>query len=864
MIALLRHCFARWTWLMAWRDSRASRRKLALFSSSIVLGIAALVAIGSFGTSLEQAINDQSKALLGADLVIETRIKPEGERAAFLATFPGEGSLEINFASMIYFPRTEGTRLVQIRVIEGGFPFYGELETIPAGAGRDFKQAGGALVDEALLLQFGADVGDAIRIGKLVTKVAGKLLKVPGETMAFSTIAPRVYLRAADLEATELLGEASLARYRTFYRLPEGADAEQLVEELRPQLDRFQFGVDTVAERQRDLGRAMDNLYNFLNLVGFVALLLGGVGVASAIHVHVKGKLASVAVLRCLGCPAAQTFAIYLAQGMALGVLGAIVGSTLGVLVQVVLPRVVGDFVPIDVEFHLAWPSIFAAAGIGFGACVLFALIPLLGVRRVSPLAAIRSSFEGKRGLDPLLVIVFALIGAFIVAFAITHTRRLRDGLGFAAGWATAFATLWVVAQTVAVLARRLTPNWLPFVWRQGLSNLHRPNNRTTLLLLSVGLGTFLILTLHLVQHSLLHGIVTARAEGQANAILFDIEADQRAGVAAVLKEQGLPLLDEAPIVTMRVASIKGTSVEELSTNRTARVPQVEGQDRPRERRGGPPRWILRREFRSTFSDALRDSEQLVAGEWIPAVTPDMDVIPISLEDGVAQQMRVGLGDEIVWDIQGVPVKTRVASLRSVDWRRVQPNFFVVFPTGILEEAPSFYIMVSKVADAAQSAALQREIVKQFPNVSTIDLTLIVRTIDAIVDKIAFVVRFMALFTVLTGLLVLAGAILTGRFQRMQESVLLRTLGASRRQIQQILFAEYLALGGLAALTGIALSLGATWALGRFVFDTEIAVQPLVLLAALVIVCLLTTLTGMLASRGVGNHPPLEALRREV
>jgi putative ABC transport system permease protein len=863
MTALLRNLGARWTWLMAWRDSRASRRKLLLFSSSIVLGIAALVAIGSFGASLERAIRDQSKALLGADLVIHTRVKPEGERAEFLGSVPGESSLEINFASMIYFPRTEGTRLVQIRAIAGGFPFYGELETVPASAGRALKESGGALVDEALLLQFEAEVGDEIRIGKLVTRIAGKLLKVPGETMAFSTIAPRVYIRAADLDATGLLGEASLARYRTYYRLPEGVDAERLVEDLQPDLDRHQFGVDTVAERQRDLGRSMDNLYNFLNLVGFVALLLGGVGVASAIHVHVKGKLASVAVLRCLGCSAAQTLAIYLAQGMALGLVGAVFGSALGVVVQVALPRVVGDFIPIDVTFHLAWPSILAAAGIGFGACVLFALIPLLGVRRVSPLAAIRSSYESKRGPDPLLWLVFGLIGAFILAFALTHTRRWREGLGFAVGWATAFGALWVIAQTVAVLARRFTPAWLPFVWRQGLSNLHRPNNRTTLLLLSVGLGTFLILTLHLTQHSLLQGIVGQRAEGQANAILFDIQPDQREGVAAVLEEQGLPLLDAAPIVTMRIASIKGTPVEELATNRVARSAAVESNE-PRERRGGPPRWILRREFRSTFSDRLRDSEQLVAGEWIASVPPETEVIPISVEDGVAEQMNVGLGDEIVWNVQGVPIKTRVASLRTVDWRRVQPNFFVVFPTGILEEAPSFHIIVTRVEDAAQSAALQREVVRQFPNVSAIDLTLIVRTLDAIIDKIAFVVRFMALFTVLTGLLVLAGAILTGRFQWMQESVLLRTLGASRRQIRQILLAEYLALGGLAAFTGIGLSLGATWALAKFVFKTDFSAEPLTLLGAFVIVCLLTTITGMAASRGVENHPPLEVLRREV
>jgi len=847
MTALLRNLCARWTWLMAWRDSRASRRKLLLFSSSIVLGIAALVAIGSFGAGLERAISDQSKALLGADLVIHTRVKPEGERAEFLGSVPGESSLEINFASMIYFPRTEGTRLVQIRAIAGGFPFYGELETVPASEGRAFKESGGALVDEALLLQFEAAVGDEIRIGKFVTRIAGKLLNVPGETMAFSTIAPRVYIRVADLEATELLGEASLARYRTYYRLPEGVDAEQLVDVLRPELDRHQFGVDTVAERQRDLGRAMDNLYNFLNLVGFVALLLGGVGVASAIHVHVKGKLASVAVLRCLGCSSAQTFAIYLAQGMALGFVGAVFGSALGLVVQVALPRVVGDFIPIDVTFHLAWPSILAAAGIGFGACVLFALIPLLGVRRVSPLAAIRSSFESKRGPDPLLWLVFGLIGAFILTFALTHTRRWREGLGFAVGWATAFGALWVIAQTVAVLARRFTPAWLPFVWRQGLSNLHRPNNRTTLLLLSVGLGTFLILTLHLTQHSLLQGIVGQRAEGQANAILFDIQPDQREGVAALVREQGLPVLDEAAIVTMRLRSLRGEPVESLLASRDPKAPG----------------WALRREFRSTFTDRLRDSEKLVAGKWVARVEPGTDPVPVSLEDGIARELGVGLGDELVWDIQGVEMRTRVASLREVDWRRVQPNFFVLFPRGPLDDAPAFHVLVTRVETPEASARLQRAAVQKYPNVSAIDLTLVLRTVDQVLSRIAFVIRFMALFTVATGLLVLVAAVLSGRYQRVRESILLRVLGASRRQVLRILLVEYAALGLLAALTGVVLSVGSTAALALFVFKVPFAPPLLPMVVATLGVTLVTLLTGWAASRGVTTHPPLQVLRQE-
>ena len=219
------------------------------------------------------------------------------------------------------------------------------------------------------------------------------------------------------------------------------------------------------------------------------------------------------------------------------------------------------------------------------------------------------------------------------------------------------------------------------------------------------------------------------------------------------------------------------------------------------------------------------------------------------------------MGDEIVFDVQGLPVTTRVASLREVDWRRIQPNFFVVFPRGILEDAPAMHVLVTRIQSAAESAELQRAMVKQFPNVSTIDLALVLKTLDAIIGKISFVVRFMALFTVATGLLVLVGALLTGRYQRIQESILLRTLGASRRQILRILFVEYLALGVLSALTGVLLALAAAWALCQFVFKVHFAPEFLPLLIALAAVPGLTVLTGLLMSRGVLKQPPLAILR---
>jgi putative ABC transport system permease protein len=273
---------------MAWRDTRTSRRRLLLFSSSIILGVAALAAIGSLGTNLERAVEEQARTLLGADLAISSRQPFSAEEEALIQDIGGEQSRETSFSSMIYFPATGGTRLVQARALGGGFPFYGRLETEPPGAEAAFRQGRGALVEKNLLIQFGAKVGDNIRLGRLTLPVAGELIKVPGESAALAVVAPRVYLPMEDLPAAALLGQGSLAQYKTFFKFPAETDVPELVARLQPQLEKFRLNFDTVEKRKQNLGRAMDNLYHFLNLTGLVALMLGGVGVAGAIHVHVK------------------------------------------------------------------------------------------------------------------------------------------------------------------------------------------------------------------------------------------------------------------------------------------------------------------------------------------------------------------------------------------------------------------------------------------------------------------------------------------------------------------------------------------------------------------------------------------------
>lgn len=837
---------------MAWRDSRRARARLALYSFSVAVGIAALVAIGSFTENLRAAMDAQAKTLLGADLAVTSREPFTPELQQRLDQLGGEQSKEVALASMALFPSSGGqTRLVSVRAVAGAYPFYGDVQTQPVGVERSVGAgpSDAALVEESLLTQFDAKVGDPIKIGQVTFRVAAALKKMPGDSPAVTMFSPRVYIPLARIDETGLLGPGSLARYRTYLRLPPSAQPEAIVRELREHFGQLRLGFDTVEERKRDLGQGLKNVYAFLSLIGFVSLFLGGIGVASAIAVYVRQKLSTVAVLRCLGASARQSFAIYLIQGLALGIFGAITGAILGIVVQLLLPALVKGLFPFEIAFFISWAAVARGAGAGVAICVVFTLLPLLAVRKVSPLLALRSAFAeiGARR-DVWRIAVYLLIFACVLGFAVWQTGRWKIGLGFAGGLAVTFLALAGLARVVAWLARGFVPNGLPYVWRQGAANLHRPNNRTVLLLVSLGLGTFLLLVLGLARETLLAQIRGRDAGDRPNLVFFDIQDDQIAPLGELLAGEGAPLRAQAPIVTMRLREWKGRPVEEVLKDRQLRLPA----------------WTLRREYRSTFRDSLTETEKLTAGQFVARIDADTTPVPISVEEGLAKEMQLKLGDELVWDVQGVPLTTKITSLRAVDWQRLHPNFFVVFPAGVLEGAPKTYLAAARAATTADSARIQQRVVQKFSNVSAIDLALILQTLDGIFSKVEYVVRFIAWFTVATGAIVLVGAVLTGRYQRVREAVLLRTLGATGRQLVQIQLAEYIALGSLAALTGGLLAYGGNALVAKYVFEAPV-VAPFGLLGWAVLgVTSLTVITGVIANRGVATHPPLEVLREET
>jgi putative ABC transport system permease protein len=833
---------------LAWREARSSARRIGLYMGAIALGVAALVAIDSFRAGVIRSVRAEAQALLGADLRLESGSPFTPEVRAILDAAAAAGTPVASvtrLGSMVLAPATGRTRLLQVRAVEGGYPFYGDVVTEPAGLWPLDPTARRALVDPAVLVQLGVAVGDTIAVGDARFTIAGTVVDLSGDVGIQAAIGPRVYIPATFLGETGLVRLGSLVRYQAYLRLDGAGGTEAFLERHEATLREGLIDIDTAEEQVENLTERLGSLTRFLGLVGLMAVLLGGIGVASAVHVFVREKLTAIAVLRCLGATRRSVFLAYLLQTGALGLGGAAVGAIAGLAVQALLPGLLDEFLPVDVAFTVHLPSILAGLAVGAGVATLFALLPLLAVRDVAPLQALRRDVEPEpRRRDPARILALAALGAGVLALGIAQAPRPAAGIAFAAGIAAALLLLWATAWALVHATRRLVPRRAGYVLRQGIANLFRPRNQTVAVTLSLGFGVFLLATLWLTQRNLIDAFRVDAAEDRPNLLLFDIQSDQRDGVLDFARGRDVALREITPIVPARIAALNGRPAAEIVADTTP---------------GGPSGWALRREYRNTYRDTVADSERVIAGAWWDAPT---DGLPrISVEADLAEELHIGIGDRITWDVQGVPIETVVASLRRVDWARFAPNFFVVFEPGVLEAAPQTLIALAHVPDATARAELQRDLVERFPNVSILDLALVQEAVDGVLGNVVAAIRFLALFSIASGLVVLVGALSASRFQRLREVALLRTLGASSRQIRRILLTEYLALGSLAGLTGVLLAIFAAWPIVSILFELEFRVPVLPLAAACVSVAVLTAAVGVLHGRDAARRSPLAVLR---
>ena len=524
-------------------------------------------------------------------------------------------------------------------------------------------------------------------------------------------------------------------------------------------------------------------------------------------------------------------------------------------VLQASMPTVLDGVLPVDVVTRLSPTSILAGLAIGVWIAVVFALIPLLQVRDVPPLAALRSDFEPpKRRVDPLRLGAYALLAGSVVLLCVLEAPEPELGVAFAVALAVAGAAVALVGLGLMNATRRLFPSTATYPVRQGVSNLFRPQNQTLSITLALGFGAFVIGTIVQVEGSLRNDLTLSFGEGQPNVLFFDVQPDQVEGIRALMPPGAEA--DVSPLVTSRIAEINGRTPAELRA-----IPSSERR---------PENWALRREYRNTYREELGRAESLVSGRWWDDTPGEEDgtrievaggMARVSLELDIAESLRVGLGDTITWNVAGMEVPSVVTSLRRVEWDRLEPNFFAILEPGFLEAAPQNALVVGRIEDERERAEVQRRLVGAFPNVSALDFSRVQETIEAVLSRVRQAVAFLGGFCALAGGIVLLGALATSRMQRLREGALLKTLGARRRQVLTVLFSEYLALGTIATASGLALAFIASALAVPAIF--EIPYTPRFGAAALIWcgVVALTVLTGLAGSRDLLSRPPLPVLR---
>jgi len=863
---------------MALRDLRSAGRRLVLFVLSISVGVAAIVAVGGFRSNLLTGLRDQGRILLGADLELQSQFPFPPEVISALDSVGsdrGAWAEATTVPTMVSAETTGRSALLALRALDSKYPFYGTVETSPPDAWNRLAprvpgaEVAAVLVEAGALVRLGVAIGDTLRVGELRAVVRAEVLSVPGNPGIRSSLNPRVYLAAGDLPATELIRPGSLATYRAFVRFSDRRDASRFGRRYGPLLSSNSIQWDTAAERERDVSRAFDSVGRFLGLVGLAALLLGAIGVASAMHVYVRQRQKSAALLRCLGATGSVLVRIHVIQALVLAGLGSALGAALGLGLQTALPRLLEDVLPVGFDYRFDLLAVATGVLAGVWTATLFAWHAIAPLEHVPALGALRRAAigGGRAAADRTVKIIRALIAATVIGLCVWQAGALGEGLAFAAGIGAALLALAGIASVLINVTRRSVLHAGSFAVRQGVANLFRPQNQTRAAVTAVGFGVFLIGTVASVDRNVRARFSLAGAGIEANLAVFGVPPDATEALGALMSERGYPMLEILPVMPARLHAVKGARVTDLLAE-SVRAGDGEPNPRVSAESGPPASWALRREYRTSARDTLVGGESVVSGQWWnrargnPNARAGSGTLRLSLEVGVARALGVGVGDTIAWDFQGRVVDSEVTSLREVDWSRLSPNFVGLFEPDAAERMPRTTLVLTRIDEPALRAEFQDLIVTTAPGALVIDLTAVQAMIETVLDRATVAIRFMGGFTLAAGLLILAAVVIAARSLRFRENALLRALGADARTLRGILTVEFFVLGAIAGLAGITLASLASWALVRLVFQLPF-VLPLGWLSMLWIGSVLLTLAlGAMGSRAVTRPPALVAIRQ--
>ena len=839
---------------MAWRELRASWRRLIFFFLCLAIGVCAIVTLRSVVAAVRETLTREARALVGADLAVGTNRpwdpKVRAAIEARLARSPVTASSEdIETLSMVRpaDARKATARLVELKGVQPAFPLYGTL-TLDGGVpySHALLQNRGVLVRPELLAQLDIAVGDGIVIGTTRFTVRGVVTAEPGRSAGGFSFGSRLFLDLDDLTGTGLLGFGSRANYALNVTLPEQA-VEPLARELR-ESTRGQFvRVRTFRAAENDIGRDLARAEDYLSLVGVVIVVLGGVGVWSVVRVFLQQKLKTVAILKCVGASAAQIVSTYVAQIVGLAIAGSACGVGLAMLAIVAIQPALVRATGVDARVALTPAAVAQGVGVGLLVALLFALVPLLEVRHVRAALLLRESAATRPARDWVSHLATAVVGAGLVALSAWQAGSWRVGGILAGGFAgMALLLLGAALLLVKAMAPLRGSAWFPM--RYAARRIGRPGSQARPVLLAVGLGVFLVLGVRLLQENLMAAIRVTTRPDMPDMFLIDVQPDQVAGVTAFLARPESRLRGASALIPVLRARVTGVTGKDVHLDSYEDV------------RG---RGSLGREYVITYRAALARNERVVDGAFwppTPATAPE-----VSIERGLRDRQGLSVGDLVRFDVLGRTIQARVTSVRSVEWADARAGgFMFVFRPGPLDAAPQTFIApITGPEGATSRARFQRDLTAQFPNVSVVDVRELLATAAQVLGIVTLAVSIVGLLVLTSGVLILVGSISMTKFQRVYESAVLKTLGATAGHLTAMLAIEYGLLGLVAGAIGAGGAVGLSWAVSVWVFDVPWQPMPWVTLGGMLASAVLVSAVGMLASLDVLRHRPLATLRAE-
>ena len=842
---------------MALREFRASWRRLMFFFLCVAVGVGGIVALRSLIQNVRMALTAEARTLTAGDVYVRADQPLAAEtRAAIDARVDGLAGVErtetVDTTTMVRLLDDDSvrTKVVELRGVQPEFPFYGRFSL---GAGRPYSfnllRDHGALVGPELLTQLGLSVGDQIAIGEVEFTIRDVILSEPGRQLGGFSFGPRVLVSYDAVEETGLLAFASRANRQMLLRIPNEAQVEPLVEQLREDLEAAFVRVGSYRGTENRIERNLGRAENYLSLVGFVVVILGGIGVWSVTRVFVQQRLKSVAILRCLGATAGRVLAVYVLQVTLLGLGGSVLGIGVAQLALWAVPDSLADQAATvaglsAVSTTPTGSAVAQGLAVGVLVSLLFALVPLLDIRHAKPLLLLRQGQLVPRvGVDWIRIGVMVAVGAALVLVASWQAASLEIGLYVVGGFTVVTFALYLIGRGLILAIQPLqTTSWFPL--RHAVLNLSRPGNQTRVILMAVGLGSFFIMGVQALQTNLLSNFALELRDDAPDMFLIDVQEDQIDGVRGLL-QRGVDRVPELiPVLRARVTGVEGQ--------------EVQFDDVPSARRAG-----LGREYTITYRSHLEENERVIDGEfWDEQPSP---IPEVSIEEGLQEERGLQVGDLIRFDILGRPIEARVTSVRAVDWDDSRSGgFMFLFRPGSLDDAPHSYVaFLQGPSETDARARLQRDIVAEYANVSVIDGLDVIRTFRRVLDYVTTAISVVGAIALFSGGLILVGSVAMTKFQRLYESAILKTLGANTRLLTMMLILEYGVLGTLAGTVGSLGALVLTWVLTRQVFDIAWFASPATNAAGVVVTALVVGIVGVASSIDVLRRKPMTTLRAE-